>query len=62
MRLNGGNMRSKSLKDKMDEIAIYKKLITEKIGCEMSTLCLEELNCLAINLKFELYVSEHNWK
>lgn len=41
---------------------MYKRLIKDKVGCEMKTLCASELNCLAIQLKLELYTSEGNWK
>ena len=27
----------------------------------MKNFCIEELNCLAIHLKHEMYVSEPNW-
>jgi hypothetical protein len=41
-----------------DELSFYKKLVKERVGCDIPNFKLQELNCMAIQLKLELYMSE----
>ena len=45
-----------------DECNLYTKLIKDRIGCEINGINQSDLNCIAIQLKLELYMSEFHWK
>ena len=41
---------------------VWEKIVFEKVGSEIKGFKNCELNCIAMQMKLELYTSEHHWK